>query len=373
MTAVAVTLIETPPAFAACLSALREARTLAIDTEGDSLHSYWPRVCLLQITADGVDYVIDPLALDVQPLGELFADAAVEKIMHAAENDVRQLKRDYGFSFRNLFDTMVAARILAYPRWGLADLLRDAYGVQLDKRFQRSDWAARPIPPAALEYAACDTRYLLALREKLGAELAAAGRAEEAADEFVRIADTPPAEGSFDQHDFWRVRGARDLEPAQRPLLRELYRMRDAEAQRSNRPPFKIAQDTALIAIARTAPQSQAELERIAGVPPAIARRYGRLVLGAVRRATGQPPILLEHTPRDEALDARYEALRVWRNARAAARQVEGDVIVSNNALRMLAAAAPRDTAALARSGILGPWKLQVYGEEIVALLRGLP
>ena len=170
------TLVATPAAFATFMEALRPARTIAVDTEGDSLHSYWLRVCLIQITADGVDYIIDPFAVDPAPLAGPFADPAVEVIMHAAENDVRQLKRDFGFSFLNLFDTMVAARILSYPRWGLADLLRDAFGVELDKRFQRHDWAARPIVPAALTYAALDTHYLLALRQKLGEELRLAGR-----------------------------------------------------------------------------------------------------------------------------------------------------------------------------------------------------
>ena len=367
------TLVASAAAFASCLETLRGASSLAVDTEGDSLHSYWPRVCLVQITADGVDYVIDPFVVEVAPLGQPFADPAVEVIMHAAENDVRHLKRDFDFRFSNLFDTMVAARILGYPRWGLADLLRDAFGVELYKRFQRHDWAARPIVPAALTYAALDTHYLPALREKLGKELRESGRDDEAAEEFARIAALPPAERGFDTQDFWRVRGAHDLDPAQRPLLRELFTVRDNEAQRSNRPPFKIMPDTALIAVARAAPHTQLELEALAGVPPAIARRYGRLLLAAVRRAAGQPPIVPERQPRDEARENRYEALRSWRNGRAAARGVEGDVIVSNSVLRALAAAAPRDLDALAASELLGPWKFHAYGAEIVDLLRRLP
>lgn len=367
------TLVATPAALAACCEKLRGAGWLAVDTEGDSLHSYWPRVCLVQITAGEQDFIIDPLAVDIRPLGELFADPAIEKIMHAAENDVRNLKRDYGFVFTNLFDTMVAARILGYPRWGLADLLREAFGVELDKRFQRHDWAARPIAPLALVYAAADTHYLYPLRLKLGAELQAAGREREAAEEFARIAAAPPAEHAFDGEDFWRVRGAHDLDPAQRPVLRELHRLRDAEAQRLNRPPFKVMPDSVLIAIARAAPRTQAELEALPGVPPAIARRYGRLILAAVRRGLKQPPLVLERRPRDEAREARYEALRAWRNARAAERGVEGDVVIPNSVLRALAAAAPRDPAALSATGLLGPWKLETYGDEILDVLRRLP
>ena len=149
--------------------------------------------------------------------------------------------------------------------------------------------------------------------------------------------------------------------------------MRDSEAQRSNRPPFKIMPDGALIAIARAAPRTQQELEAVPGLPIVIARRYGRLLLAAVRRGEGQPPLVQERQPRDEARENRYEALRAWRNARAAARGVEGDVIVANSVLRALAAAAPREAATLAASGLLGAWKLRTYGDEIVAVLRPLP
>src|SRR5579883_2890476 len=315
-------LVDTRPALAACLERLRTAQTLAIDTEADSFHSYFHRTCLLQISSEDVDYVLDPLVIDPMPLGPLFADPGVEKIMHAAENDIRALKRDYGFSFRTLFDTMVAARLLGYPRWGLADLLRDAFGVELDKRYQRMDWAQRPLPPEALHYAAMDTHYLPALRQKLGDELHAGGYDEEAAEEFARIAATPPAERGFDPEDFWRVKGAYDLDPAQRPALRELHRFRDEQARRLNRPPFRVMPDQTLIAVAKAAPHTQQELERLTGVSPFVAQRYGRALLAAVQRAAGAPPIRAERSTRpDEATLARYDALRAWRNARAAQRK----------------------------------------------------
>jgi len=290
--------------------------------------------------------------------------------MHAAENDVRALKRDFDFSFGTLFDTMVAARILGYPRWGLADLLRDAFGVELDKKFQRIDWAQRPLPRPALEYAAEDTHYLPALRQKLGNELREAGREEEALEEFSRLEETPAAERGFDPEDFWRVKGASDLEPALRPALRELYRLRDELARRSNKPPFRVMPDTTLIAIARASPRTQRELDTLAGVSPFIAQRYGRALLVAVERAAGQPGILHERTRPDDAVLARYDALRAWRNGRAAARKVEGDVIVPNSVLRALSANPPRSAEALAASGVLGPWKLRSYGDEIIKVLE---
>jgi ribonuclease D len=366
----ALIVVANDAALAAAAADLATASVIAVDTEGDSFHSYWHRTCLLQISTTETDYVIDPLTAHPRPLAGIFADRHIEKIMHAAENDVRALKRDFAFTFCTLFDTMVAARILGYPRWGLADLLRDAYGVQLDKRFQRIDWAQRPLSRPALEYAAEDTHHLIALRKKLGDELCESGQEEESLEEFARLEETPAAERGFDPDDFWRVRGSHDLEPALRPVLRELYRMRDDVARRSNKPPFRVMPDSTLIAVARAAPKTQHEIDVLAGVSPYIAQRFGRGLLAAVTRAAGQEPVFPEKTRLDDAVIARYDALRAWRNARAAPRKVEGDVILPNSVLKALAANPPHDAAALSATGLLGPWKQRTYGEEIVALLN---
>ncbi|MHB8576228.1 MAG: ribonuclease D [Dehalococcoidia bacterium] len=366
----ALILVETEAALLACAAKLAGAAAIALDTEADSMHSYFHRTCLLQISAGDTDFIIDLIVLDPAPLAGIFAAAGTEKIVHAAENDIRTLKRDFGFALHALFDTMVAARILGYPRWGLADLLRDAFGVELDKQYQRFDWSQRPLPRPAITYAAEDTHHLAALRRKLGDELEREGRLEEATEEFARLEATPPGEHGFDSNDFWRVKGSHDLDPGARPRLRELYALRDQFARRANRPPFRIMPDTTLVAVAAAAPRTQAELDRLNGVSPYIAQRYGRALLTAVRRAEGQPPIQRPRSVRDDALIARFEALRQWRNRRATERNVEGEVIVSNAVLKALAATPPSDLAGLTAAGLLGPWKLRTYGEEIVLVLR---
>ena len=95
---------------------LRSQPAIAVDTESNSLYAYHERVCLIQISVPGLDYIVDPLAeLDPAPLGDIFADPGIQKVFHAAEQDIAGLKRDFGFSFANLFDTMRAARILGEP------------------------------------------------------------------------------------------------------------------------------------------------------------------------------------------------------------------------------------------------------------------
>ena len=211
----ACVLIDSQPALAEMLAHLRDSPLVAVDTEADSLYVYYEKICLLQFSVPGVDYLVDPLAADVTPVGAIFASPEQEKVFHAAEYDIIGLKRDYGFAFSNLFDTMVAARILGWPHLGLAAILEERSDVHLDKRMQRHNWGKRPLSSEAREYARLDTHFLLDLREQQMAELAAKGRLIEACYAFRRQTQVEPAARAFDPDGFWRIRGARDLTPAQ--------------------------------------------------------------------------------------------------------------------------------------------------------------
>ncbi len=373
-------LVADAPALDRLLAALAAEPAVGVDTESNSLHAYRERVCLIQFSTPAQDYILDPLALDeaaggpgLGALGPLFADPARQKIFHAAEYDVICLKRDYGFTFASLFDTMVAARTLGWPQLGLGALLEANFGVRLNKRFQRADWGARPLPPDLLDYARLDTHYLLSLRDRLQAELMAQGRAEEAQEEFERLERATGSNGAAPgAHAFWRVNGARDLTPAQAAILRELFAYREQQAERADRPPFKIMSDGTLLAVAQAAPRSLAGLKHLPGMTPHQVRRHGASLLAAVRRGEAAPPARPPYTERvpDEVRE-RYELLHQWRKKRAKARGVESDVIIPREALSELARLNPRTPEALAAIEHLGPWRRRAYGEEILKVLAG--
>src|SRR6476660_735821 len=162
---------------------------VALDTEADSLHSYFDKVCLIQMSIPGEDLIIDPLCkFDLGKFGEILANRGIVKILHGADYDLRILNRDFGFTTTNLIDTMVSAQLLGYEAYGLAALLERHFGLKVNKTHQRADWAMRPLTPEMLEYAAMDTRYLITLAQKLREELTAAGRWEWAQEEFARLA-----------------------------------------------------------------------------------------------------------------------------------------------------------------------------------------
>jgi ribonuclease D len=347
---------------------------IAVDTESNSLHAYREQVCLIQFSTALTDYVLDPLALaDLAPLAPIFANPNIEKVFHAAEYDLICLKRDFGWEVRSLFDTMVAVRTLGWPQTGLASVLETQFGVKLNKRHQRADWAARPLLPDQLAYARLDTHYLIPLREKLLDALNTASYLSEAREEFDRLCHVNgrAAHPPFDPQNFWYISGARDLPAREAAILRELYIYREHVAQRLNRPPFKVMAEGTLMEIARAQPKTLKDLTPITGMTERQINRHGHQLLQAVahgQAATPPRPLRLEHE--DDAVLERYEALRRWRKLRAQERGVESDVIVPRDVLLDLARRAPQTSADLEQIASFGPARRAKYGEEILKLLK---
>jgi ribonuclease D len=368
-------LVSTPVALRDMLDRLLAEPAVAVDTESNSLYAYRERVCLIQFSVPGRDYVLDPFAFDdLAGLAELFASPSIEKVFHAAEYDLIGLKRDYDFDFANLFDTMLASRMLGRKRFGLASLLQQHFGVSADKRLQRYDWGRRPLAPRAIAYAALDTHYLLPLRDILAAELRARNRWTEAQQRFRRLTRVELPDRSFDPDGFWRLHGARDLDPAGRAVLRELYLWRDRQAQHLNRPVVKVVPNELLVRLSQVRPRSFAEVFRVPGMSPYLARRYGRDLLAAIRHGRHapipQPPPVDTSRRPDPITTVRFEALRAWRKAKAEQRNVEPDMILSNAALWTLARRPPDNPQALRAIPTLDPWQVDAFGAELVALLK---
>lgn len=366
-------LIATPRAWQECLRRLQQAPRLAIDLEANSMFAYRERVCLIQITIQAQDYIIDPeVGLELDGLGEILGNPAVEKVFHAAEYDLMLLKGQYGWQVANIFDTMWAARILGYPRYGLANMLDELYGVKLNKQHQKSNWCKRPLSPAQLIYAQYDTHFLLRLRDDLATELEAAGRMAEAQETFVQQTAVTPNHHEFDPESFRSINGANDLNTRQKTILRELHIFRDQEAQQRDQPLFKIFGDRTLVELAQREPRSLGDLAQVYGMSNRQVQRYGPLLLQVIergRRAPAPAPPPRQKRPSDAILN-RYERLHTWRKKRAQKRGVESDVIISREALWALARQNPQTPEALTAVTELGKWRRQAYGAEILAILQ---
>jgi len=367
-------LVQTHAAWRECLVQLRRSSSLAIDTESNSLHAYREQVCLIQISTLDQDYIIDPLCLpDLDGLGELMADPTVEKVFHAAEYDILCLKRDFAYTFVNLFDTMLASRILGWRKNGLAAILAQEFGVRADKRYQRANWGRRPLPPEQIAYAQMDTHYLLPLRDKMAVDLEAAGWSAAARESFARMAKVTPSPRTSDSNGFWRLLNGRpQLTPQQHAVLRELYFFRDREAQRRDLPPFKILGDQTLVELTEALPHYPDEMQGIHGLTPRVASRYASKLIRAIKRGMrAEHPKPPPHRARPPSVElARFDALRAWRREVATGRGVESDIIASKKALWELAHCNPRTTAELESIKSLDVWQRNEYGQELIELLN---
>lgn len=358
------------------LARLAAEPRIAIDTEANSLYAYYEKVCLIQFSIPAQDYILDTVTFrGIEPLGALLADPAIELVFHAAEYDILSLKRDFNFTFTRLFDTMVAARILGWKHVGLGSILEEQFGAKLDKRFQRADWGKRPLTPELIEYARDDTHYLLRLAEIQHSQLERAGRLDEAHAEFERLTRVAWSEREFDPNRYATLEGARELDPVSSGALRELYALRESIAQKQDRPPFKVLANAALVRLAHTQPRTLAELAALPGIGEWFTRRHGRQALSAIARGRAHPQKRPPRPPRgvsplsDDAARERYSRLKEWRKARAEARGVEPDVIVSNDALVQVARANPASLDVLLTLDALGEWKAREYGEELLQVL----
>ncbi len=363
--------IEQPASLARLAGDLLEEPVIGVDTESNSLFAYQEQVCLVQFSTDLDDYLVDPLALsDLSSLAPVFANPAIEKIFHAGEYDLICMKRDFGFEFYNLFDTMLAARILGWPGLGLGTMLEQEFGVQADKRLQRANWARRPLSPAMLDYARMDTHYLIALRDILKEKLIETGRLALAEEDFRRLTRVAAGTQNNGAGACWRISGSQDLTPRQAAVLMELCAFREERARAIDQPPFRVLPNQTLIELARLMPRKMGELNQVFGLSPKLIDRYGPGLLAAVERGIVGPPAYRPSSqrPSDDVL-WRMEALRNWRKYTAREMGVESDVVMPREVLEAVAVKNPRNLDELGE--LMGdfPWRLDHFGRQILGAL----
>ncbi len=351
------TLIQRPKDLNQLVAQLSQEPIIAVDTESNSLYAYQERVCLIQFSTTDTDFLVDPLALeDLSPMAPIFASPTVEKVFHAAEYDVITMRRDFGFKFDNLFDTMLAARILGWKKTGLGSILEEQFGVHLNKRYQRANWGRRPLPGDMLSYAQLDTHYLIPLRDRLRADLKAAGRWDLAVEDFERLRYVNGRELDDATDACWRVSGANDLDPQQVAVLQELCLYRDKIAKSMDRPLFKVINDHTLLGIAVAVPTNLKTLRQLPGMSSRQVRRHGEALLRAVERGLKSEPLYPSRSPRpdDDYLD-RVDALRYWRKITARRMGVKSDVVLPRDLLNTIASKNPRTSRDLKLKSSITP------------------
>lgn len=243
--------VNTAESLARLAEALALTSRIGLDTEADSLHHYFEKVCLIQISFLGSNYIVDPLAgFSLAEFLEVLSRK--ELILQGADYDLRMLKKSFEFRPKApVFDTMLAAQVLGYEKIGLAALAERFCGVSLSKAGQKSDWARRPLSVKLLDYASDDTRYLETIADAMARSLQESGRTEWHRECCERVVEASGIEAAHDEKEAWRIKGSSGLSPKELAFVREIWKWRDEEARRRDRPPFMIMLNEDLIELAR--------------------------------------------------------------------------------------------------------------------------
>ncbi len=316
-----IELVRSGSRLAEVVDHISRAPRVSVDIESNGFFRYHERVCLVQLSSGDSAFVVDPLAIeDFRSLGGLLGDPSVEKVFHAGDYDLRSFDRDWGFRVNNIFDTSIAASLIGSQQLGLQAVVEEYAAVKLEKHrnLQRSDWTKRPLSSESLNYAASDVLHLLRVREALSERLTQLSRFSWAKEEFERLEGvryTPPDR----ELAFLSIKGSRDLNGGGLAVLRALCQFREQEAERLDRPVFKVMGDSVLVELAAN---PSAELSTIKGLgrfgrPPGD-RALRRAITKGVRSSpVTRPSRTLHREPqtaaeRERARD-RLRTLKKWR------------------------------------------------------------
>jgi ribonuclease D len=354
---------------------LAKCERLAFDTESNGFYAHKEKVCLIQISSPTEDFIVDPIAFkDISALGPLFADPKIEILFHAGEYDVLCLKRDYGFTFTNLYDTMIAARVLGTKELGLAAAIERHFGLVISKKLQRADWGKRPLTHEMLRYAQGDTHFLMRLADIQKKLLVEKGRMDDAKEAFADLAALEPNLKTFDQEGYWKLVGRDDIGGQQMAVLKEIWLYREQQAQSRDRAPFRVMPEDLMVRMAQAMPETKEALAAVRGMSPYILERFASGLLAAVEKGKAAPPITRPPSAPSERkrlsdLEWRtFEALRAWRKSRSEKDSVEPVVIMTTENLRVLAIHSCRDNGG-DPLGPLSELKRNRYGEDILKVM----
>ncbi len=364
-------LITTSEALTALCDRLANEEFITVDTEFLRERTYYPELCLVQIAGSQELALIDSLApgIDLAPLGALMALPNLRKVFHAARQDVEIFLHLFDAVPANMFDTQIAAMVAGYgDQVGYDSLVQSVTGGHIDKAHRFSDWSARPLTTAQLNYAAADVTHLRQVYERLLDRLTREGRAEWVAEEMAELAE--PGTYRADPETLWEKLRPRTGNRRMLAALRAICAWREREAQRVNIPRQRLLKDESLLEIAATMPTDADGLARVRGITKGFSEgKSGQGLLAALESAKALHDDELPHSPNAKdgprPSPALVALLKVLLAAKAETHHVAAKLIASSEDIDRLALEDQPEVAALQG------WRRELFGLDAMALKNG--
>ena len=371
MNATETAFITSTAELAALCERLGREEFVTVDTEFMREKTYYPELCLVQLAGADEVAVVDAQAagMDLVPLGALLAKPDVVKVFHACRQDVEIFLLLFGAVPENLFDSQVAAMVAGFgDQVGYDALVLALTGGQIDKAHRFSDWSARPLTKAQVDYAAADVTHLRAVYEKLTARLRVDGRLDWVAQEMATLAD--PATYRVDPERAWERLKVRTSNRRQLAIIQAIASWREREAQRVNIPRQRLVRDEQVPEIAALAPDGAEALSKVRGITMGFAQgKSGQSLLAAIAVAKALPDEQLPRAERQRdtprASPALVALLKVLLNAVAEQNNVAPRLVASSEDVEAMVLDETADNPALQG------WRREMFGEDALRLIRG--
>lgn len=366
--------VEKQEALDALCEKLAAVGAFALDTEFVRERTFFIQLGIVQVAADGTEAVLDPQPLpSLEPLFRLVSDPAVEKIVHAGEQDFAVLYEAGGVVPRNVFDTQIAAALVGYgDQISYARLVAKVTGVQLDKLETLTDWTARPLTRAQIDYSLEDVRYLPEIRRHLGERLKELGRAGWEVEECKRL-EREETYRSPEPREFYKRLKASGLPSASLGVLREVAGWREETARSRDIPRGWVLRDQSLFEIARRRPASIKSLKQIRSLKPHQISKDGDAIVAAVRAGEAEPiQEAGQSVPRlkmPDEVESTSRLLEAWLYARATEAEIAPSMLATRGDLKTLAAA--HYHSQVPELPLLEGWRRALVGQDLLDLLDG--
>ncbi|MBK6604279.1 MAG: HRDC domain-containing protein [Leptospiraceae bacterium] len=348
---------------------LANSKMISIDTESSGYYTYYSKVCLVQISANGKNFILDPMAqIDIKALSGVFKNPSILKIFHSAIDDIKALKRDFGFEFKNIADTMYSSKLLGLEHNSLNYLVEYYHKIFLSKTEQKSNWEKRPLDRYQLQYAALDTAYLESIWTTMRAELEKRNILDEAISEFEKMADEPYVAKEVTNEIHWhKFPNIDKFSPEERRGICDILQFRDDKAKRMNKAPFRVINNETIEKIVKKE-LSEDNLVTLLG------KKDGAELFKILQNPTGTPldkvdiPKLdYELKPDEESL---FKQLRKWRDKIMKKRNIDHTMLLSNKNLILIIRSKINSLEELRALSLMSEWKVQNYGPSILKALK---
>ena len=361
-------LINTDQAFERVVSTWGTNSMLGIDTETSGFYTYYSKICLIQVSTSESNYLIDVLSLkNTHVLQDVFTNKRIKKILHAASGDLMMLKQEYGLTMFNVFDTFLASRYLRRESHSLRSLLQDYLNIKISKKEQKSDWRQRPLTVSQCEYAYLDTCYLHQLYSIMTKELSK--------EEFLinalsdDLLNLEKIEGKGKEKNFKYPRELTRMDGEESLKYKKIFYLVDQFAQEKDRARFRLLSDSEIFSVAKNWPNIK-KLRR-------NSRLYDELIQYLIDCFD---QVVLPTNKRKEIkgiqsiLSKRQKEILVkmkkWREQMGKRANLHADLVINNRSLAKIVEEMPKNFEELKQLEVLGPFRLEKYGEILLKILK---